>query len=318
MSTTTLPKVKHAAKEIVYPLNVKRVMIGLELNGTDESVLAYFKYIDQFLKAEKISFVYVKPTVSPIFPLLDIYYYPSESAGLNEKQHEQLMEKIEAELKNVFPKEDMAKVSFSVESGPPPEVLAKITDSAHADLVIIGKRAMAEYHVINAMNIVRMVDANVLVAPEKSRPALQTILVPVDFSDYSARALKTAVGFKHAAMQPVKVVGIHIYQDNSLHLYGLGGIPMTYEQDIAGRYKDSFNEFLAEKLPALKDDVDIVLEEHSRPQVAQALLKKAHEIGTDLIIMGNKGHSRLSQLLLGSTTEALLRKNEDIPVLVVK
>ena len=54
------------------------------------------------------------------------------------------------------------------------------------------------------------------------------------------------------------------------------------------------------------------------PHAAQALLKKAHATETGLIVMDAKGHSRLSLLLLGSTTESLLRKNEDVPVLVVK
>jgi nucleotide-binding universal stress UspA family protein len=49
----------------------------------------------------------------------------------------------------------------------------------------------------------------------------------------------------------------------------------------------------------------------------KTVLKVAHDCGVDLIVMGSHGRRGLQRLLLGSTTEGVLRET-DIPVLVVR
>lgn len=52
--------------------------------------------------------------------------------------------------------------------------------------------------------------------------------------------------------------------------------------------------------------------------IADLLLKQAKALGTDLIIMGGKGHSKMELLLMGSRTERMLNINDSIPTLIVK
>lgn len=51
--------------------------------------------------------------------------------------------------------------------------------------------------------------------------------------------------------------------------------------------------------------------------VAGSIVAKAHEAGCDKIIMGARGESLLEEILIGSTTQEVIRAT-DIPVTVVK
>ena len=50
---------------------------------------------------------------------------------------------------------------------------------------------------------------------------------------------------------------------------------------------------------------------------AEGILAAAESSGSDLIIMGAYGHSRVRELLLGSTTDGILRKT-GLPVLLYR
>lgn len=313
---TNVVEERKNAKKVVYPLNAKRVLIGLELEDADYSLLAYFNYINQFLKAKQIRCVHAVPIVNPVFPYQGIY--ADEVAKQEEEMHQELMEKMTSELNSVFSASDLDKLNFSVETGSPLETLLRVADETKADLTLIGQRAGADFHVIKSMNVVRMSGCNVLVAPEKARAKLKTILVPVDFSEHSIRALKTAVGFKHASVEPVRVIAIHVTYKLDPYTRGLGMISEKQERQLKERWMHNFQDFIEKHLPNLREDIETFFVEHDRPDVAPKLLAHAREYEADLIIMGAKGHSKLSLVLLGSTTEQLLRKNEELPVLVVK
>lgn len=312
----THPTAKAEAKRIVYPLDVKKVMIGIELDQTDKSLLHYFDFINQFLKAASITCIHVVPEVSPAAPLQA--FQPAGPARLNETAHENWMKKMEAELKEICCKDTLKKLNYSIEIGSPLEKLTQAANEAGTGLLMIGKRANTEHHVIQAMNVIRLVNANVLVAPEKAQTALRTIAVPVDFSHHSVKALKIAIGFKHASLEPVRVVGIHVYQMIDFMFPYRAGLTKESGNEIQRKYLQSFNHFLEENLQDLKGEVEPWVAETDQIDVASQLLRQADACHADLVIIGAKGHTQLSKLFLGSTTETLLRKNEKIPVLVVK
>ncbi|MCB0664862.1 MAG: universal stress protein [Saprospiraceae bacterium] len=316
-TSNVLPKVRNSAKETIYPLNVKTSVIGLELSDTDRPLLEYFHFFNQFMKSDEIYCVHTEQLLNPLFPLQA--FYPPSAVGLDRPTHQKILEKMQAEVKSTLPADEAEKVKCLVESGPPLEMLAQLVSETQAGLVMIGKRSSSDFHVIKGMNAVRMVEANVMVVPENAVREIQTILVPVDFSEHSVKALKTALAFKHAALHPVRLVALHMFHPMPVTAFGFGGnvAPMSNE-DLEEKYDESFQRFLNEEVPDFKDDVEMHLTTYAYTHAAPALLKKASEIDADLIVIGAKGHSRLAAFFLGSTTEALLRKNDDFPVLVIK
>lgn len=309
------PKEKATVKKIIYPLNAKKVFIGLELDKADQQLLDHFNYLNKFLKAEQVNLVHVMPEVKSIFPFQGLFADGAKATEQNMNQA--LIKKMKAGADSALAENLLSKVQYIIQSGSPLEALTQAANEGRADLVVIGKQAGNDYHMIKATNIVRLTEANVMVVPEKSRKQLRTIIVPVDFSEYSAKALKNAVGFKHAGFDPIRVIAVHVYQKLTPYIRGLGMISEEAEQNLIEQQFESMHQFIADTFPDFEEDIELQTVINEEAAIAPALLKKAREFGADLIIMGAKGHSKLSSLLLGSTSEQLLRENEDTPVLIV-
>ena len=142
---------------------------------------------------------------------------------------------------------------------------------------------------------------------------MKTIIVPIDFSEYSEYALNAAaiLAKKHKA----DILVLHMLELSTMHAYG-------EETQKAHMEKALFYVELAEKkfVEFLKKDylegitVTTIIRHF---KVFSELGEVAEENNADLIVMGSKGSSGLSEFFIGSNTEKVVR-NSEIPVLVIK
>lgn len=139
---------------------------------------------------------------------------------------------------------------------------------------------------------------------------MKKIIVPVDFSEYSERALKVASDI--ARTQNAELIVVHMMglsdavltKDNSTDLEGMFFIKLA---------KKRFEEFLDKDY--LEDvTVNSIVKNHT---VFSELDLVAKEHNADLIVMGSHGSSGLSEMFVGSNTEKVVRTAET-PVLVIK
>jgi nucleotide-binding universal stress UspA family protein len=140
---------------------------------------------------------------------------------------------------------------------------------------------------------------------------MKTILVPVDFSEYSEYALEVAASI--AKKQDAEIIAVHMM-----------GIPDSYltndeKQEIFNAIyymeitKKKFQKFLDK---AYLEDVDITeaVKSHKNFSTINELVQ---EYDADLIVMGSHGASGMKEVFIGSNTEKVVRSS-NIPVLVVK
>ena len=136
--------------------------------------------------------------------------------------------------------------------------------------------------------------------PERHGPA--RVIVGVDGSENSARALKAAAG--EARLRSAVLHAVH-----AVHWDHLGTeliVPTTEELIAWGR------ELVTAELARTGVRArPVVLSGHA----GDALVR--HSAHADLLVLGSRGHNPLAQLLLGSTTEHCAR-NAACPVLVVR
>ncbi len=138
------------------------------------------------------------------------------------------------------------------------------------------------------------------------------ILVPVDFSEHSARALEHAKGL--AKVFAAELHLLHCYPINvgAVLPYGIV-IPESLEHDVRKAALERLAEW-REKVSA----EGIAVQEHITPQVPfEAIAATAEQLGADLIVMGTRGLTGLKHVLLGSVAERTLRI-APCPVLTVK
>jgi nucleotide-binding universal stress UspA family protein len=142
---------------------------------------------------------------------------------------------------------------------------------------------------------------------------IRRILCPVDFSDYSRRALDHAIAI--ARWYESTVTALHVFSPALIAPYGPG--PVVFEPIML--------------IPADRDrllaDTKVFIEAETAPGVAiEAVIREGNtaaeivdqaiSMSADLLIIGTHGRSGFERLLLGSVTEKVLRKAR-CPVLTV-
>lgn len=149
---------------------------------------------------------------------------------------------------------------------------------------------------------------------EPAAPAgFKQILVPIDFSDCSVRALDYAMAL--AASFGARITLLHVVEPTPPPQSYLGVTPPLDETNQA------LVEAGRERLAALgKKRIGTRLRAETLVRVGRAhseIPDTASALGADLIVMGTHGYTGLKHVLLGSTAERIVR-HAHCPVLTVR
>ena len=140
----------------------------------------------------------------------------------------------------------------------------------------------------------------------------ETLLVPIDFSPHSTKALNVAIGLAKTFSAKVHL----------LHAYHLPvSITMTDAVVVPQEFWNSVRDAAARKFEKSYQTVTgegVECESHLTDQMpSAAIVEKAEQIGADLIVMGTRGLSGLKHIVLGSVAERTVRA-APCPVMTVK
>lgn len=189
-------------------------------------------------------------------------------------------------------------------------------EASHADLLVIGTHGYTGLkHFFlgsTAENVVRHAPCSVLVVHESDKrpwsrkPAAPSkILVPVDFSSPSKRAAEAALQW--AAKLNAKVQLLHVISTQ----YPTGDFDPIVYQLLATDQSTSCSRQLTQWAKTLGDAAASI--QHGRPATEIVRFAQQQKIG--LIVIATRGQTGLKHLLLGSTTEEVVRRAH-CPVLV--
>lgn len=141
---------------------------------------------------------------------------------------------------------------------------------------------------------------------------IRRILCPTDLSDLSARALRHAMAF--AKWYEAELDALYIVPAVVPHpgVMPPGPSWALFDPEARSQVEDELHYFVA---PA--EDAGIQVRRTIRDgDVVAEILKEAHAIPADLLVMGTHGRSGFERWILGSITEKTLRK-APCPVLTV-
>ncbi len=143
----------------------------------------------------------------------------------------------------------------------------------------------------------------------------QRILVPIDGSETSERALQEAIklGGSSAQLRLVNVME-EIY---ALDAEGYAFIDYAVLQQAVRHSGERLLAAAAEKVQRAGARGETVLLETNGERIASAIEAEAERWQADLIVIGTHGRSGLSRLLLGSVAEGVARVST-VPVLLVR
>ncbi|MBV6647843.1 MAG: universal stress protein, partial [Cyclobacteriaceae bacterium] len=142
---------------------------------------------------------------------------------------------------------------------------------------------------------------------------IDKLLVPIDFSDHSVLAMHLASAMQEgskASLETVHVYGVPI------GYYKTGKSYEEFAEIMRNHAAKDFSRFLEKHhFPISTSCTYILTDDGKYPELTYDY---AVEHGTNIIVIGSRGRTNISALLMGSTAEKLVFLSKDIPVLIAK
>lgn len=184
--------------------------------------------------------------------------------------------------------------------------LARKADALAADLLVCGAKgeSVIRHFALGttALRVLGMTKCPVLVVKQPPRGAYKRLLVPVDFSTSSLRAVHHARSLAPQA----SIVLMHAFEvpfEGHLRY-------ARVDEDTIHRYRIVARQDAIQKLQTLRHKAGLnnmdtsLLLLHGDP--ALHIIEQEQELDCDLTVMGKHGESLLEEMLLGSVTKHVL------------
>lgn len=330
----------------------RNIMVALDFSESDKSVIQYAKYLAGINGVQRMDFVHVVPDVA----VFSSWFFKDKKPVVDfTDTRKALVEVMRKEVEEVFGGFE-ARMYFEVLEGKRLDVLLQYAEENYFDVAVFGRKSAKEGSGILSRNLIRRLSSAALVVPavtvpegeevvvasvqaevlaagnygmttvEKNRVvytkegdyAIKNIVVPVDFSFNSAKALITALALQDQVGEEATVKCLHVYNTPDLSSYKIGMTQAQFSDMIKENKREAFEEFITKYIPNSSNDLDIEIIESHQPNAGSHIFDYAKDHKADMVVIGAKGHSKIERFLMGSVTEKLLMQNEEIPTLIVK
>jgi nucleotide-binding universal stress UspA family protein len=213
-----------------------------------------------------------------------------------------------AAVEQHFPEEEGSpKLVFDVMRGPVVDCLLTQAAEHHVDLILVGHQRAHSQHRSLARRLAMKAPCSVWKVPEGTPAVIGRILVPIDFSEHSADAMRVATSLARLA-GGAGCLALHVYFNEAVVTYE------EYDQVLRGEEAKAYQDFMA-GINTQGIQVKPLFVESAH--IPHAILRAAEQQQVDLIVMPTRGRSRAAAVLLGSVTEGTILETS-VPLLVVK
>jgi universal stress protein E len=155
---------------------------------------------------------------------------------------------------------------------------------------------------VTAGNVIRNSNIPVWVVKNQTPASVQKIVCPVDFSWSSERALKNAIQL--AQVFKAKLNVLNVIEPMAETFLGMGSLLESEQQLIAENQRFQFDRFLKKfDFNGIEYSKEVA---HGKP--AQEILNRITSHANRLLVMGTTGQSDVSNILMGSVTEKVVRE----------
>lgn len=193
--------------------------------------------------------------------------------------------------------------------GSVPQAIGAQADAVDADIVVVGARGQGFLRRMllgsTAERMLRRTLRPLLVVRQRPSEAYRRVLVPVDFSAWSAPLLALA----RRVAPGSHLVLLHAYEVPFQDKLNFAGV----DADVVERYRVQTEKTAARKLHALAVSACLKPSDWT-PRVVQgdaalSIVVEEQESDCDLIVIGKHGQNAAEELLLGSVTRDVLAES---------
>lgn len=268
----------------------KNIVAAIDFGKASKEVVAWAKLFKRF--GFNIHFLNV--IEKPIPPLFDGELLTEVIDALKKERLERLEEFADVD--------DEKKISEGV---PVVEIL-QYAKEISAQIIIIGSKGEGKGNLTGttALKVTRKSKIPVLVAKDGRKPSLKRILIYVDLSDSSKRAVELALKLRELAGSELNLLFV---VKNPYEAF----IRAVSSDEKAEKVIRDFENSSIEKLKlflketGVENSVDIQIERGNPPDVIRDVVKAKR---IPLLLMGSEHMGGIQHFFLGSTAEKILRK----------
>lgn len=283
----------------------ERILIGLDLSEMDRQLMHAARLLVSVLQTEKIYLLHVMPDFTvPKEAGADFHQRFAPDQPVDEK----VKISLEKAAKEVFGTV-IDNIIVDVREGKPYQKLLHWMEVKNASLLLVGHKSASQGSGITARRVARNVDGDVLFVPEEKREGIERIVVPIDFSENSARAVQAALHWKRHHVDTM--IDLVYFIDMPPSDYYVGA---ARDAGLRAALKDSakaaYRRFMAE-FGLNEQEVHMQFSDNAYSNVALHIDEFAKEKEADMIVIGAQGHSAFERFLFGSVTEKLADVNRE-------
>lgn len=292
---------------------IKRAVVALDLSDADQDIIRMTSMINDLYELTKLYFIHIIPDFgAPQNTDLEFHDKFTTDVPVDEA----VKTKLEKVIHPHFAAAHHEKIAVEVIEGKPYQKLAHWAEVKDADLLVFGKKKKSAGSGITARRAARQVACNLFLIPENPPSTIKRILVPMDFSDNSVRALERALQVK-GSFPDAKIQVVHLIRTLTAdHYYGLNQVA-AYRSEAVEASRKAYEKIRTD-LQLSETDAPIAYLDDPYGNVFRHLWEYTEDQQPDLVIMGAQGHSGIHNFLYGSVTEDFVDYCEGIPILVVR
>ncbi len=242
-------------------------------------------------------------------------------SGLRDPGFELLKLQAEEKFRSLLDSEDQGvNVEFLVKSGKPADVLNEVAKNLEASVMIVSANDMTKERLGSvAARCVRSAPCDVLILRDWHGGDFQKIVVCTDFSETSDRAINSAAAITRECGGELEIVNV-MYPPNRDSwgevLEHAADSPVSYAEECrtkVGQMMESCLKRHQAELDGVRYETMIL--ESQMPSVAITEHVKAS--GSELVVLGTRGHSAIVSYFLGTNAERLIH-DAAVSVLAVR
>ncbi|PRY90737.1 universal stress protein [Mongoliibacter ruber] len=289
---------------------IKKLIVCLDRSEMDETLVRFASFISKVNQTKKIYFTNVIRNLNIPKDVLE------EFPNLIDNMVEERKGQMKAVVDKAYGEKDTAEFSFVVKEGQLSKKVLKLAHEKSADMIIVGRKVNLPGTGVVSQRLARRASCSLLIIPEHSKPKIDKLLVPSDFSDYSKDALEEAILIVEKYGNQAEIVCQNVFTvPSGYHFTGKSYKEFTGIMEMHAEI--NFKKFIR-KIDTKGINITPVYTQDEDDDPVEDILAKAKEISADGIIIGAKGRTAATALFIGSMAERLIQLNDQFPLLVTR
>ncbi len=289
---------------------IKKLMVCLDQSELDKTLVEFASFITKVNQTKKIYFTNVIRNLN--IPKDVLEEFPNLIDNMIEERKTQMRQVVEA---NFFKKEGI-EFAYVVKEGQLSKKVLKLAHEKSVDMIIIGRKVNLPGTGVVSQRLARRASCSLLIIPEGSKPKIDRLLVPSDFSDYSKDAMEEAIMIVEKYGRKAEIICQNVYTVPSGYHF-TGKSFKEFKAIMEMHAEINFKKFIR-NIDTKDIKVTPVYTQDEDDDPVEDILEKAKEINADSIVIGAKGRTAATALFIGSMAERLIQLNDQFPLLVTR